>query len=370
MKIIIKNASDEDGPRWQNFLSKVPGAHPANDWRWRSVLRKTFNHHPLYLIAEDESGNIKGVLPLFLVKSLIFGSALISVPYLNGGGVVVSSDHSFEKLEIDDVWRSLLEAATGLIKSPDNSSNGVSARYIELRCREKLDHLNALSNFEERSHKVAMILSLNLEPESLFSSFPPKLRSQIRKPTKEGCIAESYLGNEVSSQQINDFYSVFSQNMKSLGTPVYSKKLFWRTLNAFRDKSRLTIVRYKDEPIAAGITVGLNNVVEIPWASSLRKYSKIAPNMLLYWEIIKQSCQDGYSFFDFGRSSVGAGTFKFKEQWGSVPVPLYWYYQVFDGEMPDISPQNNSFSLAVKIWKKLPLSLTKILGSYLTRSLP
>jgi len=65
------------------------------------VVEKTYNHKPLYLIAK-ENGVIKGVLPLFLMRSVIFGKKLVSVPFAPYGGVCADSE-TVEKALIDEV---------------------------------------------------------------------------------------------------------------------------------------------------------------------------------------------------------------------------------------------------------------------------
>jgi len=57
------------------------------------------------------------------------------------------------------------------------------------------------------------------------------------------------------------------------------------------------------------------------WASSYREYFSLCPNNLLYWEMIRWGCEQGYRRFDFGRSSPQSGTYHFKKQWGTIENP-------------------------------------------------
>jgi serine/alanine adding enzyme len=314
----------------------------------------------MYLLAETQDKKTLGVFPLFHVKSMLFGSALISVPYLNGGGPIFHHEVKDKK--------KLLESFT---EKAIQLSHEKNVRYSEIRSRFSYTGISAhLDILKERTHKVGMSRILAQDPESLFSSFPPKLRSQIRKPTKEGCSVISAKGNTVTSALIHDFYKVFSVNMRDLGIPVYPKELFSTSLAAFGKESRLTVVYHQKQPVAAGITIGTTETVEVPWASSLKKYKKIAPNMLLYWEMMKHAITDGYLRFDFGRSSRDSGTYKFKEQWGASPDQLYWYYYLSQGKIPEVSSQNESMSILVSMWKCMPLPVSQIIGRYITRSLP
>ena len=349
----IRIASNSDQQTWNQFIETMPTEQHFFAWHWREIITSVFGHKPYYLILEDERG-LQAICPLFLVKSILFGTSLISLPYLNGGGI-----HSLNPKFIPPIIEYIIKLQEDL-----------NCKYSELRYRTPIEDSDVTKKLSERSHKVAMILELGNDPEKLFESFPPKLRSQIRRPTKEGCTAISVNGQMAQSKHISDFYSVFSDNMKGLGTPVYSKNLFSKSLQKFGAAASLTLIYHSGEPVAGGITVQSGKYVEIPWAASLRSKSQFAPNMLLYWEVLKNSINSGAEIFDFGRSSKDAGTFKFKAQWGAKPMPLYWYYHLNAGELPNVNPNNKKFELFIALWKRLPLALTKIIGPQLTKSLP
>jgi hypothetical protein len=116
---------------------------------------------------------------------------------------------------------------------------------------------------------------------------------------------------------------------------------------------------------------GFGAMLEIPWAGSDRRYNRFAPNMLLYSWVLEYACREGFRIFDFGRSTVDSGTFRFKQQWGAEPIPLYWYYWLKEGNpLPELNPQNPKYRLAIQIWKHLPLIGTKIIGPSIVKHLP
>ena len=93
--------------------------------------------------------------------------------------------------------------------------------------------------------------------------------------------------------------------------------------------------------------------------------------MLLYSSVLEFACREGFQQFDFGRSSNDSGTYRFKEQWGARPVPLYWYYWSSNGRsMAEVSRENPMYSTAIKIWSRLPLSLTRLIGPAIVRHIP
>ena len=162
---------------------------------------------------------------------------------------------------------------------------------------------------------------------------------------------------------LEDFYKVFLVNMRELGSPVHSAQLMRHVLSEFGEHCRIVMVYKSEEPVASALVVGFHKVLRNPWASSLRKYATLSPNMLLYLRMLEYACDKGYRVFDFGRSTKGEGTYKFKEQWGAVPVPLYWYYISLDGKSLDPEGAGvKRLEAARYYWRKLPLIVTKVVG--------
>jgi len=274
----------------------------------------------------------------------LFGDFLVSMPYFNYGGAV--ADHP------------LIEHK--LINAANEHARRTGISYIEYRDSIPRDDLPA------RTEKVNMVLSLPHDPDRLWNGFSSKLRAQIKRPQRERPTI-LFGGMEC----LEDFYTVFSRNMRDLGTPVYSKEFFRNILHAFPGESRIIIIHLNARPVAAGFLMSHGNRLEIPWASTIRDINHTSINMLLYWETLKWAILKRYSHFDFGRSSRDSGTFRFKQQWGAVPVQLYWHYWLGDNtDMPSLSPSNPKFALMIKIWKQLPITVTRWLGPMIVKNLP
>ena len=333
-----------DFAAWDEYVLRHPASRGPHLGGWKNVIEKTFGHKCYYFAARE--GNAwRGVLPLTHMKSRIFGSFLISVPYLNYGGILA---------EDEAARTALFEHACALGKK-------LNVRHLELR------HLTPqLPDVPTKQHKVAMVLALPDNAEALLNGFKAKLRSQIRKPQKEGLVAR--VGQH---DELNNFYNVFAENMRDLGTPVYAQKFFTHILAEFPQQAHLCTVYREQEAAASGLVFGFRDTLEIPWASALRKYNALAPNMLLYWSVLEFAVKSGYRYFDFGRCSPNEGTYKFKEQWGAQPSPLYWQYWLANGHaLPDISPHNPKYQRAIELWQKMPLGLTRLLGPPIVKNIP
>jgi len=188
------------------------------------------------------------------------------------------------------------------------------------------------------------------------------LRSQIRRPQKDGCVAR--VGGR---EELDAFYRVFAENMRDLGTPVYGKRFFRRILERLPDVL-IGVVHHGATPIAAGLLLRVHDRVHIQWASSLKRYNRMSPNMLLYWTLLEQACQQGCEEFDFGRSSPDSGTFRFKEQWGAAPAPLSWDYWLRPGaSVPELDATNPRYAFAVRVWQHLPLVVANSCGPWIRK---
>ena len=335
----------DEGIAWDRYVLNHSMATGYQLMGWRRVVERAFGHRTFYLMAQDEQQQVLGVLPLVFVSSRLFGRFLVSMPFVNYGGILTDSF---------DAQRPLLETASGLAIK-------LGAAHVELR-HERLLYLDWTS----KQHKVSMRLDLPREPETLWKRFPSKLRSQIRRARKEQ-LAVRIEGVEI----LDDFYRVFARNMRDLGTPVYPRRFFEAILEAFPKDARICAVYLGRQPVAAGFLYGFQTTLEIPWASSDRRYNHLSPNMLLYSSALEYACREGFEVFDFGRSTPGGGTYRFKEQWGAHPVPLYWYHWSRDGRpVAHVSPEDSKYSLAIKTWKKLPLPLARLIGPSIVRNIP
>jgi serine/alanine adding enzyme len=343
--VSIKSAEIQDRVRIDGYMANSNAANLYHDHRWGEIIGRCFGHKNHFLLSENIDGIINGVLPLVHMKSLSFGNFIVSMPFFNYGGVCADDD---------SVRDQLIAEAVRIAKD-------LKARHIEFRQE------NSFRNgFPEKSIKVSMRLDLPGSPDELWKAFPSKLRSQIKVPQKGGMTA--VIGR---LEELESFYEVFSHNMRYLGTPVYPKRFFEDILEQFPKATWICSVYMKNTPVASGFLAGFKNRLEIPWASSVRSYNRLSPNMLLYWSCLKFACENGFTTFDFGRSTKEESTYKFKEQWGATPSPMVWSYWVQDeGNVPDITPRNRKYRFAIEIWKKLPLPVTQMLGPRIIKNIP
>ncbi|MCA9498448.1 MAG: FemAB family PEP-CTERM system-associated protein [Saprospiraceae bacterium] len=328
---------------WEEYVSSHPQAYHYHQWRWKAIIEQAFGHSTRYLIAR-EGETVHGVLPLTLMSSWLFGRFMVSVPFVNYGGLLVSTS----------------AAAKALLEKAEAIAREIGARHIELR------HIKPVGlGLQSKHHKVTLLLQLAQDVETQWKQFDCKLRNQIRKAEKSQL--STMLGRE---DCLEAFYAVFAQTMRDLGTPVYGKSFFASILEQF-PTAKILLVNKEAATVAAGFMVSFRDTVEVPWAGSLKEYRPLCPNMLLYWEAMKWAMQGGFQTFDFGRSTPGEGTYRFKLQWGAVPIPLVWeYWMANQKKMPDLSPKNPKYQVAINLWKQLPLAVANQLGPVIVKNIP
>ncbi|AMJ99178.1 GNAT family N-acetyltransferase [Alteromonas macleodii] len=346
-KITLSIASPSDKPFWDAYVLQHDEASAYHQFAWLEAVKEAYGHTMIGVLARcTDSGQVVGVFPAVLMKIPMLGKRICSLPYCDVGYGLADNDKVLSEM------REFLAA----------QMRNVTGKKLEIRGIEQ----SPLDKTQFENKKVRMLLPLPESSEILLSSFKSKLRSQIRKAEKNGLTFE--LGT--SNVLVSDFYNVYAQNMRDLGSPVHAEKWFKAVIKSYGQSSLISVVYHDGQPIGGGIIIKSGDNASIPWASTLRDFNRLAPNMLLYWSLLSHCADNGVSVFDFGRSTFEEGTYKFKKQWGAQPQLLNW--QSFDknNELIDAKSDAESGSsrvreIAEKIWRELPLKLTIVTGSIL-----
>ncbi len=343
--ISIRQATQQDKFKWDDYVLSQNEGSPYHLFAWKEAIEDAYGHETLYIMAEDDRGKIQGALPFVMVKAPFMQGELVSQPFCDYAGVLSETENIRELLvdyAIDHVCRT-------------DSKMEIRSRYPDAILEKRLVLIDSI-------FKTRMVLELPDSSENLMKSFKSKLRSQIRKPQKEGL---TFVWGSLDTAK--DFYGVFSRNMRDLGSPVHSFGFITSVMQYFQSRAKMGIVYQGKDPIGAGIILLGKDTVCIPWASTLKEYNKLSPNMLLYWHFLEYASDNGFRYFDFGRSTPGEGTYKFKEQWGAQPVPLCWYGQARGNKKRKSETQRTLRRKVEFVWSRIPLPLTNLLGPYIRK---
>lgn len=349
--IRVVRCRNESASAYDGFVMNHPRGSCYHLSGWMAAIESAYKH-PCWAVLCEKEGQLEGILPLCHLKAPLGSGALVSLPYCDLGGPLAYSD---------EVENALLTGAAQLARS-------LNAKLLDIRMPNESSTLIAQDD-SPVGRKVSMLATLPSNPDALMASYRPKLRSQIRKAEKNGLRFELHTGGS----RMDDFYPVFAANMKRLGSPVHSRHWFLSIGEHYRDKALQGLVYHQDQVVGAGVVLLHPYRASIPWASTLVEYNSLAPNMLLYWGLLSAVCNRGCPVFDFGRSTYGEGTFRFKKQWGAQPYALNWNRFSAEGErLADASHAASRLASHVRpwaetLWQHLPDGLANSLGPKIRR---
>ena len=335
--------------QWDGFVRQAPGGTPFHLAGWRRVVEEVFGHRARYLVARRGPA-IAAVLPLFELRSVLFGRALVSVPFAIGGGIVGADG---------EARAALLAAARALAAER-------RVDYLELRSERP-----AAPDLLTKDLYATFRADLRLPVEELQRRMTKRRRQMITYGDRAGFELQVCEGEE-ARRELPRFYRQFAQSMRRHGTPVYPQRFLAAILDAFPGETHLMFASHQGRPVT-GLLNLVHRGVFTPFytgiedaASGLRGISEF-----LHWRALLWGRERGCHTYDFGRSKRGTGAFEYKQRWGMDEVPLsYQYHLVRAREMPNVSPANPRYQAAIRLWQRLPLPLTRALGPPLIKRIP
>jgi len=337
------NYSDNLPEIWNKYVEVSNAATFYHHSGWKNAIEKTFGHKPFYISAEQD-GEFRGILPLFLIKNMLFGRLLVSIPYGVYGGIC-AEDAEIEKALIDEAIRIAQEE---------------KVKYVELRNVGE----NSL-DLPEKDLYYTFISKLPEVPDKCIEMIPRKSRTAVRKGIKFGLEAEFGL------HQLKECYSLYAPNKRDLGSPFHAFTFFENLVNEFKEQSTVLCVKHESKVVASVLTFFFKDTVIPYYSGSLPEYNQYRPNNFMYFKLMEYGVEKGYKYFDFGRSRKDTGSFDFKRHQGFEPQQLHYQYYLHTAkEIPNVSPSNPKSSLLQWSLKRLPVSLAKVLSAPIVRRMP
>jgi len=342
MALVIRELCSKEETAWNNFVGAMTAGTFFHLAGWRHIIERSFGHRTCYAFAEQD-GVIAGILPLVHIRSLAFGSRLISVPFCVYGGPLAADPQTA---------RALSEYSIELMKR-------VGANLVEFRMREP-----ECEGWQTRSNLYATFRKpIATDPAKNLKEIPRKQRAVVRKGIENG------LRSQIS-QDTDRFHRIYAESVRDLGTPVFARRYFRLLTDHFRDCSEILTVIDDDKPIAAVLSFFYRDEVLPYYAGGTPRARQRAANDFMYWELMTRSASRGAQLFDFGRSKFGTGSFAFKKNWGFEPQPLHYQYSLRPGHsIPDHNPLNPKYRAMIGAWKRLPLPLANLIGPAVVRGI-
>lgn len=330
-----------DYPAWDHFVDHHPQGSFYHKSGWHEVITRAYGH-PCYFLYVKSMGEIAGILPLVHNRSRLFGNALISTPFCIYGGVVANTPAIAEQL---------LAYARRLAKE-------LKVDYLELRNREcqqgmPVKHSHVLFGTELADDDDAILLGIK-----------KKQRAVVRQSLALG------LSHQIETD-ISHFFRIYSESVRNLGTPVFPRRYFNILREVFAAESEiLTVFDPQQRPVSSVLSFYYKDQVLPHYGGGTADARRLKSNDYMYYQLMCHARRQGCDYFDFGRSKVDTGAYRYKKHWGMTPVPLHYQYDlVASTELPSVNANDPKYALFINLWKRLPLTASQWIGPMLSRSL-
>lgn len=334
-----------DRALWDDYVRSHPDGSLFHTTAWMESVADAFGHRQHYLIARSR-GVIRGVLPMFHVRSRIGGSMLVSVPYSVGGGILADSESVR-----NDLWDTARRIA-----------RETSARTIDLRAEG-----SDLADCEPVEGYVSFKRELPDHVEDVLAWLPRKARAAARNARfKHG------LTVDFDPVHLPTAWQLYCRSMRRLGSICYPRRFFEGLVERFGEDAFVQIVRFEDRVIAALVSFRFGDTFLPYFAGCDERFNGCNTNNFLYLAAMEKAVELGCRVFDFGRTRAdNKGSYDFKRFHGFEPKPLPYGRWVAEGAAPaNLTPSNPKFRLARNVWRHLPLALSVYLGTRVARHVP
>ena len=341
MTLTVQLLTDDLAAAWDGYVAGHPDASFFHLSAWRGVLADTFGHRPANLIALRD-GAVCGVLPLYHVRSRLFGNRLASSPFCVAGYPLCDSE----------------EAGMALDREAARLMSDLGASYIEYRdCDRERD------GWVRRSDLYATFeCDLVGDDGEQLKQIPRKQRAVLRK----ALAAEDLVAT--IDETPDDLFALYAPSVRNLGTPVFPKAYFERLQHAFGEACEILTIRVGEQPVASVLSFYFRDRVMPYYTGSAVEARRLGANDLMYWHVMRRAYERGARVFDFGRSKVGTGPYNFKKNWGFTARAITHQYCLKDGEaLPNVNPTNPKYRLFIALWRRLPLPVANVLGPMLVK---
>jgi len=342
--------AEDDKHLWNEFVMRDPHSSVYHLWEWGDILCKTYKYKRHYL-GVKKGEDISGVFPCLFVRSLIFGKRLISLPFVEYAGPLLKNDmeHSMAK----PVLAQFLDYV-------DKLSKKLKTDYVEIRQPpESVSSVLSSMGFKGLQRHVTFRIDLSKKESELLRDMDKKCRNSLRKAMKSGMKIQ-----EVELDSLGQYYDLYLDAQKRLGSPPHSFGFFRNVYDAFGSAGllRMTLAIYDDKPIGGVMVFCFKD--KLYWFGNVtdKKYASLNPTNLLLWHTIQQGMETNFKVFDLGQTRTeDRGVYHFKSAWGGRETNLEdFVLSSKNVELPN--PSERKYVFLSRMWSMMPKALARRIG--------
>ncbi len=277
----IQISYQAEEPKWDTFVSQVPGANHLQTSLWGRV--KTFSGWSAARVIISEGEVIVAGVQL-LIKSL---PLIGSIAYVPKGPLFSSKEPETRGFVITALFNLIKKHRMAyIILQPPIDDAELSGQLLR-------------HGFQQSKNTVAptatVLLDLTIDIDDILARMRRGTRQQIKKSQHQGLVAR-----EGTKSDLNTFLSLLAESGKRLKFSPESEEYYrtmWKILQP-HGHVKLFVVELTENAIAALLTIPFGNTVickRIGWSGT---HAKLFPNDLLLWTAITWAKAKGYTYFD------------------------------------------------------------------------
>ncbi len=330
---------------WDAFVRGVVGGSVFHSEAWGGAIASAFGHKTVYVTAL-RAGEIVAGVPLCVVRSLLGGTMVVSMPYGVYGGVLGEDEAAVEL-----VYREARAFA-----------QSVDARVLDFR-----SEIARFGDAMTSDRYVTFRRALPDDPAACLGMLPRKARAAAR------AAREKYrLDVSDDDGHLPDVWRLYCRNMSRLASLSYPFRFFEELIARTPGEHLVSLVSFEGRPVAGLVTFLFEGTAMPYFVGADERFKHVSAYNLIYLAAMERAVKLGYRSFDFGRSRRdNSGSCAFKRNQGFEATALAYQTVTFAGRRAaNLSPSNPRFALARRVWPRLPMALTCPLSGWLSRHIP
>lgn len=331
-------------PAWLGFLERCPRAEVFHHPRWLELLRAQYGYG-IHACCVADGDRIVAGLPIARIESRLTGRRLVALPFSDLCSPVVA--------EGADAGPALAALAGALAEERERTG-------LELTIHAELD---GIPGAHVQHGFFRHLLPLAADPAEVERGFSKsQIKRGIKKAVREGLVAE----RRTDTAALDAFYALHMPTRKKLGVPTQPKRFVRRFAGLFEaGLGFVELVKDGERPIAAAVFLTYNGTVTYKYGASDVSALGKRPNNLLFSEVIRQACGEGFHTLDFGRTDMdNEGLRAFKRSWGASEVELSYTYLTDEPPSTEVPLRNRIMTATIQ---HSPAGVSRLVGETLYR---
>jgi hypothetical protein len=326
----------EAGQEWEQLLLDAPGALLYHSRKWIEILRRAYGLKPTVALAIDQAGN-SGAGCIFASAGLPLRRRSVALPFSDSCPPIAVDKSAAREL--------ILALRNGALQRGGFELRGVAAA----------------EPWQVVNHFVDWHLPLRGSLASVQAGASRHFVRQMRRAVKKGIAIEH--GSDLN--RLKRFYRLMLLTRRRQGIPPAPFRFFEAVQRVFGSACEIWLATTQGKDLAALVVLRYGASLHYRWGARVDDPS--GANHLLFWRLIEE-CSNDFGVLDLGRTDCrNLGLCRFKRDLGAVATPLPYSYFPSVGEQMSPEMLRGPALLASRVWRRLPLPVTRAIGAAIYR---